>query len=80
MKRATPFVLGIATAATVLGTGCTASSSQQRAAAPAIPAQPVRITSLAACDSLGSLVFASDVALGPTIDGTRPVYAEVPTR
>lgn len=79
MKRCTPFVLGLMAAAFGL-TGCTTAPSQQHAAAEPLPTRPVRITTLAAADSLGGLVFASDVALGPTIDGTRPVYAEVPTR
>ena len=77
MKRSTPFVLGLAAAALGLA-GCTASPPQRNAAAPA--AQPVRLTSLAAGDSLGSLVFSGGVSLGPSIDGARPIYAEVPTR
>lgn len=79
MKRSTPFVLGLAAAASGLA-GCTASPRQPQPHAAADPAQPVRITSLAASDSLGGLVFPGDVALGPTIDGTRPIYAEVPPR
>lgn len=74
MKRRTSVLLCFAAA---LGlAGC---ASHQQAATPA-PVVPDRCTSLAAGDLLGQLVFAQPISLGPTREGTRPIYAEVPTR